>query len=717
MEETAGALAGLVVVERAGRIATAACASLLASLGARVIRAELPSEEPRLAHAPYAERRLRTGGKERVQLAPDGRRLDAAWRRLYEAADVLLCDPPLPDDADFAILQSFLEAGSDAKVVCAISPAGLNGEDLPLTAGDALVQAVGGLMAVTGAEGGRPEFSRAPIAELTTAVIAVTSIIAALRVRRRDGRGQLIDLSLIEVMADQLRTHLAQVVGGATRGFRLGCRHPIAAPWNAYHARDGWMLICSTSDVHWQALLGVIGRTDVKNDPKFATVALRRKHVAEVDVIVQDWVGQHDIAVAVAAIETIELPAGPAQSIEQVVADKVLLDAGTVHKITDAAQRTVYVAGNALRLSRTPARLSPERCDVLNGSPPGLPQNPARLSRISKPHAPLDGVRVVEISRYAAGPLAGMVLASLGAEVIKIESPGGEDCRGWMPRFGAVSGYFANYNAGKRSLVLDLRGAAPREQLAALIADADVVVQNLRPGVLERMGFGPDTVTASHPRVVYASISGFGLRGPKLAALDTVMQGRLGLTALIGDGRVPLRVGYSIADQLAGHYAAAGILAALTERERSGRGQIVDIAMSDAIAWLTQVAWHAGPPESAVSQWKTRDGWVVAAAEQTAVVHVLERVSPTTLTRAEFVEKMARRGVLAAAVLEVDEVLAQPVIKKRGSLHQIETGDGEFTSIFAVPLGLTLTPVLRAQRMARLGADSADFLDHAVAGA
>ncbi len=714
MEQAAGALAGLVVVERAGRIATAACASLLASLGARVVRAEPPAEQARYERASPAERRLRTGGKERVQLAPEA--VDETWRRLFAAADVVLYDPPLANDDDRPILQLLCAGAAGDKVVCAISPAGLDGDDLPPAASDELVQAVGGLMAVTGEEGGRPEFSRVPVAELTAAVIAVTSILAAVRVRARDGIGQLIDLSLVEVMADQLRTHLPQALAGETRGFRIGCRHPIIAPWNAYHARDGWLLICAASDVQWQALLGVIGRADLAHDPRFATAALRRSRVAEVDAIVQSWVGRHDIAAAVAAIDKIELPAGPAQSIEQVVTDDVLLAAGTVRKTAGRAGRDVFVAGSAWSLSRTPPRQSAERNEVSAAVPADLLQRRAGPAHATPPRPPLDGVRVVEISRYAAGPLAGLVLASLGAEVIKIESPGGEDCRSWLPRAGAVSGYFANYNAGKRSIVLDLRKAAAREELNALIATADVVLQNLRPGTLERMGFGPDAVTASNPRVVHASISGFGLRGPRLAALDTVMQGRVGLTAVIGDGRVPLRVGYSIADQLAGHYAAAGVLAALAERERSGLGQVVDVAMSDAIAWLTQVAWNGGSWEPAASQWQVSDGWAVADAERAAVARALER-DPATLTRAEFAQELASHGINAAPVLEVDEVLAQPLLARRGSLHRIDTGDGASTSIFAVPLGLTLTPALRAQRMSLLGADAAEFSQHAPAGA
>jgi crotonobetainyl-CoA:carnitine CoA-transferase CaiB-like acyl-CoA transferase len=711
MVATQSALTGLVVVERAGRIAAAACGSLLASLGARVIRVELAAEAEALPQKSYAERVLRTGGKERVQLDPKSGDFDKQWTRLFEAADVLVCDPPLPREADHKILSSLLAQDAGAKVVCAISPAGLNGTDLPLEAPDALVQAVSGVMAVTGGDDDRPEFVRVPVAQLTTAVIAVASILAALRVQRRDGTGQLIDLSLIEVMADQLRTHVPLIVNGTTRGFRIGCRHPLVAPWNVYRARDGWMMICGPSDIHWQGLLDIMERSDLKTEPKFESASARRTNVGEVDAIVQHWVGSHTIADAVAAIAPLGMPAGPAQSVEQVVADEVLRETGTVLQSQDG-ERPQYAAGNALRLSRTPAQPFNERKEYVREIPRDL-REPQRNPAASRPRPPLEGVRVVELTRYAAGPLAGLVLASLGADVVKIETPGGEDCRDWAPRVGDVSGYFANYNFRKRSLVLDLRKPDAREQLTGLLADADVFLQNLRPGVLDRMGFGPDAVTARHERVVYASISGFGLHGPQLAALDTVMQGRLGLTAVTGDGRVPLRVGYSIADQLAGHYCAAGILASLHERERSGRGQIVDISMADAIAWLTQLAWNPGASESEVSQWQARDGWIVAAAGEQAVTHALKGAPTLEHTRAELVSALERYEILATPVLEADEVLAQRVIQERGSLYSIETGSGGSTSVFAVPSGLTLTPVLRAQRMARLGADGGGFGERA----
>ena len=712
-----GALSGLVVVERAGRIATAACASLLAALGARVLRAELPDEAQRLARMPFQEQLLRTGGKDRVQLTLGTAGCDRDWRRLHAAADVLLFDPPAADDPDHGIFTSLLEAGAGTTVVCVISPAGLHADDLPVAASDPLVQATGGLMAVTGRQGGRPEFVRVPVAELSAAVIAVSAILAALRVRDREGIGQLIDLSLIEVMADQLRTHLPMVVAGNARGFRIGCRHPICCPWNVFRARDGWVLICSASDAQWQGILDVIGRVELKNDPRFSAAAARVMHAEQVDGIVDAWVSRHSIGQVVDAMSAINIPAGPALSIPEVVADELLRKSGTVRRLDRDGQGTLCAARNALQLSRTPAMQATAPAGRSGAIPADLAVRPRAAHGAVPARMPLQGIRVIEISRYAAGPLAGFVLTSLGAEVIKVESPGGEDCRRWTPACGGVSGYFANYNAGKRSIVLDLRRADAREELWALIANADVVLQNLRPEALERMGFGADAVTVRHPRVIYGSVSGFGIGGPKLAALDTVMQGRLGITALIGDGQVPLRVGYSIADQLAGHFAAAGILAALAERERSGRGQSVDIAMSDAVAWLTQLAWPDGASAvEPVSQWETRDGWVVVGAEREAVTRVLGATAAADMTRLDLVRSLAGHGMAAAPVLEADEVLALSVLRKRGSLHNVATTGGATASIFVAPLGLTVTPALRPDRMSGLDEDHAALMAQ-IAGA
>ena len=204
---------------------------------------------------------------------------------------------------------------------------------------------------------------------------------------------------------------------------------------------------------------------------------------------------------------------------------------------------------------------------------------------------PLTGFTVLDLTRVLSGPYCTMVLGDLGARIIKVEQPGkGDDTRAWGPPFlGEESAYFLSINRNKESVTLDYKPAAGRKVLAALIAKADVLVENFRPGTLERAGFGWDAVHQEFPRLVYASIAGYGQTGPRKdeAGYDAVMQAEGGLMSVTGDADRPgYRLGVAITDMVAGLYCSQGITAALLARERSGEGQRVDIGMLDTTAAL-----------------------------------------------------------------------------------------------------------------------------------
>ena len=204
---------------------------------------------------------------------------------------------------------------------------------------------------------------------------------------------------------------------------------------------------------------------------------------------------------------------------------------------------------------------------------------------------PLAGFTVLDLTRVLSGPYCTMVLGDLGARIIKVEQPGkGDDTRAWGPPFlGEESAYFLSINRNKESVTLDYKPAAGRKVLAALIAKADVLVENFRPGTLERAGFGWDAVHQEFPRLVYASIAGYGQTGPRKdeAGYDAVMQAEGGLMSVTGDADRPgYRLGVAITDMVAGLYCSQGITAALLARERSGEGQRVDIGMLDTTAAL-----------------------------------------------------------------------------------------------------------------------------------
>lgn len=210
---------------------------------------------------------------------------------------------------------------------------------------------------------------------------------------------------------------------------------------------------------------------------------------------------------------------------------------------------------------------------------------------------PLDGLLVVDLSRALAGPQAAMMLGDLGARVIKVESPSGDDSRSWGPPFvrtedgAAESTYFMSCNRNKESITLDLKREEDAQVLADLILRADVLVENFKAGSLERLGFGTERLSELNPRLVRLSISGFGHDGPEAgrAGYDQIAQGEAGLMSLTGpDPDHPQRIGVPIADLLAGMNGAFGVLAALRERDRTGRGQIVRTSLLASV-----VAAHA----------------------------------------------------------------------------------------------------------------------------
>lgn len=343
---------------------------------------------------------------------------------------------------------------------------------------------------------------------------------------------------------------------------------------------------------------------------------------------------------------------------------------------------------------------------------------------------PLEGVRVVEFTHMVMGPTCGMILADLGAEVIKIEPPGGDKTR-TLPGLGI--GFFRSFNRNKKSVVLNLHDATDRATVHRLIQTADVVLENFRPGLMAELGLDYASLAPLNPRLIYVAHKGF-LPGPyeHRTALDEVVQMMGGLSYMTGPPGRPLRAGSSVNDIMGGMFGALGVLAALRERELTGRGQEIQSALFENCVFLTAqhiqqslMTGEPAPPMPArVSSWSVYDVFDLAQGEQLFVAATSDRqfailcdllgrvdlaTDPELATNAQRVAARARlipelartlagwtQSELAAAlekaglpfapITRPDELVFDPHLIESGGLVPMETDDGSVTQAVLLPL-------------------------------
>jgi crotonobetainyl-CoA:carnitine CoA-transferase CaiB-like acyl-CoA transferase len=355
---------------------------------------------------------------------------------------------------------------------------------------------------------------------------------------------------------------------------------------------------------------------------------------------------------------------------------------------------------------------------------------------------PLDGVKVLDLTRVLAGPYCTMLLADMGADVVKVERPGaGDDTRGYGPPFlNGESAYFLSINRNKRSLTLNLKHPEALKLLGGLITTTDVVVENFRPGTMEEFGFGYESAKALNPRLVYCSISGFGHTGPKseFPGYDLIIQGEGGTASLTGspDGP-PYKVGTSQADIIAGMMGFQGILLALLARQQTGRGQKIDLGMLDCqVALLTyqagiyfatgQSPTRMGNQHPTITPYETyrcQDGYInlacgndgmwrtfCRAIEQTSwsedarfrsnadrVQHrkqLSALIEPVLLqkTTQEWIDILQAHGVPCGKIQSVGEICEDPQVRARDMVVELTHPKAGKMRVTGVPIKLSETP-------------------------
>jgi CoA:oxalate CoA-transferase len=351
---------------------------------------------------------------------------------------------------------------------------------------------------------------------------------------------------------------------------------------------------------------------------------------------------------------------------------------------------------------------------------------------------PLSGITVIDLSRILAGPYCTFLMAEMGARVIKVEPPkGGDDARAYGPFVNGKSTYFASINRGKESIALDLKNDEHRAIFEKLLAKADVVVENFRPGTMEKLGYGWETLHPKYPRLIYASASGFGHTGPssKDPAYDMVMQGMGGIMSITGnEGQPPSRVGMSIGDIGAGLYTAVAVNAALVHRTKTGESTKVDIAMFDcqlallenAIMRYTVEGEIPGPlgarhPTITPFQaFKTADGAIIIAAGNDSLFvkmcgalgleglasspdyktnalrqkhhkqleHAIESVLKGQSTT-HWIEVVSKAGVPCGPINNIAQAIAHPQVAARNMMVEVPDGSGGTLKLAGNPLKMS----------------------------
>jgi crotonobetainyl-CoA:carnitine CoA-transferase CaiB-like acyl-CoA transferase len=343
--------------------------------------------------------------------------------------------------------------------------------------------------------------------------------------------------------------------------------------------------------------------------------------------------------------------------------------------------------------------------------------------------APLQGLKVVEFTHMVMGPAAGAILAGLGAEVTRVEPPGGDHTRTLI---GSGAGYFPMYNRHKASVFLDLKSPGGLSEARQLVNEADILIENFRPGALDRLGLDYDTLSATNPRLIYCTLKGF-LPGPyeNRTALDEVAQMMGGLAYMTGPPGRPLRAGTSVIDATGGMFGVIGILAAVEERHRTGRGQKVQSALFETTVWL--VGQHmaqravtgkaADPMPARISAWaiydvfETKDEPVFVGVVTDALwekfcalfglddlwadetlrrnnerVEARDRILPViramfaSMTRDEIIARLDGSGLPFAPIGRPEDLFDDPHLQASGGLQPVTLPDGRETVLPALPV-------------------------------
>jgi crotonobetainyl-CoA:carnitine CoA-transferase CaiB-like acyl-CoA transferase len=696
----AGPFSGVRVLELSTGTAGRTAGMLLADFGAEVVRVLPPGDRPR----PDDPRLLCWDrGKQLTQLDRSGE-----LARLAGACDVLLTDA-IPGELEPLGLDAATMLDRAPGLVHAwLPPYAARGRWSRLPEDPLLLAALGGFAAHFPATTGRPVAPVVPTVNYLHGALGATAVAAALAARARNGLGRAVTVTGLHAMAAAQGTMMIEGLD-AGRIFSAGKKLGGAPNFRTYRAGDGrWFYLAALTPDFFFRALEVLDRMDVLVRPdvggEFTNFLIPETGDA-VGAELASVFAQRPCADWLQALAAAGVPAAPVSTRADWMASEVLAATGARAEADHPVLGRVVLPGVPVRLSGTPGiagrlasgDLVPAGTLWRAGGHPG---GHTGTSAANAGELPLAGLRVIDLSTFLAGPFTSAVFADYGAHVTKIEAPAGDPYRIYSASYAAV-------NQRKTGITLDLRAPQDRDRLLRLVADADVLVDNLRPASLDRLGLGAEVLSAANPALVRCSVSAYGRTGAwaDQPGFDPVVQALSGLMLAQGGTGQPVHSTAPVHDAATGTLAAFGALAALFTRVHTGRGQHVTTSLAAASTFLqsAELTTYAGRPPAAEGGpdfpgptpyhrlYQAKDGWLATAAntpaQASALLHAVGhpewsaaadddlagRLGGELAGRpvAEWMDILAAREVPACPVLAVEGELSDPFLVENDFSHLV----------------------------------------------
>jgi crotonobetainyl-CoA:carnitine CoA-transferase CaiB-like acyl-CoA transferase len=619
-------LKGLTVLEIAGTLGAAFAASMFADYNATVIICEPPkgSALRRLGPAALDVMRWQILARNKQSIAANWTSPDSAAeiRQLLAQADILIVDTAAPQRAGspwFAALETLPEG--ERPLVVEVFPTGADRPDLWPYAGRAeFAGAASGVMALTGHTGKTPIQAEAPLTDYLAGTLAATKALMTLRKARLSGTAPgVVSTPLHQAVQRMIewQTPVATAKGRAET--RMANNFPMnAGIANMHPTGDGkYVAISAVTQATAMRLMHMVGGPELCADPRFATAEARSSGLGDLYAQIDRWTGARTTRQIQETAAAQDVVLGPIYTTDDVLADEQIAARGNIAIVGGVPMPSVTprLSGMEATIRNLGPDVGENSTEILttletsrHSPPPNLPH---RGGGIDPKALPLDGgglgggdlakpLLVIELGAVIAGPFAGSLMAELGGTVIKVETPGaGDSLRKMGPTKDGWPLWFGASAREKSCVTLNLKHSEGKAMFLRLIEQADVLVENFRPGVLERLGLGWAVLKEVNPRLVMLSISGFGQTGPQTTrpGFGKIAEGLSGIVNLTGSaGQSPLFVGFSLADASAGLFGVYGVAAALFQRDvLGGNGGRIDLALYEPLMRMLdcQLALHA----------------------------------------------------------------------------------------------------------------------------